>query len=93
MKINVRPSTSAFDNSMASFSFRHGYDAVIHWPSDHDLRIDYPVDSELTHQEMVIFGTSQTFHPSDQIKVVYREKPSTHGHFLVAKRCFNGIVK
>ncbi|MDQ6981406.1 MAG: hypothetical protein Q9M08_00145 [Mariprofundus sp.] len=93
MKINVRPSTSTFDDSMASFSFRHGYDAIIHWPSDHDLRVDYPVDSEVTHQEMVIFGTSQTFNPTDQIKVEYREKPSTHGYFVVAKRCFNGVSK
>ncbi len=88
MKINVRPTSSAFNESMNSFSFRHGYDAVIRWYSDTQMTVEYPRDSEITHQERVIFGTSQTFSSIDQIRVNYREKPSKHGYFMVEKRCF-----
>ncbi|GAV20083.1 hypothetical protein MMIC_P1045 [Mariprofundus micogutta] len=88
MKINVRPASSGFDDSMHSFSFRHGYDAIVQWKSDDDMRIEYPMDSEITHQEMVIFGTSQTFSSTDQIRVDYQERSSTHGYFVVEKRCF-----
>ncbi len=89
MKINVRPVKSAFDHGMHSFSFRHGYDALIYWRSDHDMRIEYPEYSEITEQEHVIFGTSQTFSSTDTIKVTYQETPSEHGYFMVEQRCFN----
>jgi hypothetical protein len=89
MKINVRPISSTFDDAMYSFSFKHGYDAVIRWHSDRQMAVEYPEDSEITYQEQVIFGTSQTFSSSDQIRVNYQEKTSQHGHFLVEQRCFN----
>jgi len=89
MKINVHPASSAFDDGMHSFSFRHGYDAIIHWQSDHAMRIEYPAHSEITEQESVIFGTSQTFSSTDTIQVLYQEKPSVHGYFMVEQRCFN----
>jgi hypothetical protein len=88
MKINVRPASSAFDDGMHSFAFRHGYDAVIRWHSDTQMTVEYPEYSEIAKQEQVIFGTSQTFSSSDQIRVEYQEMPSTHGHFMVEKRCF-----
>jgi len=88
MKINLRPSGSVFNESMHSFSFKHGYDAIIYWISDHEMRVEYPEYAELTHQETVIFGSSQTFGSDDRIKVVYEERPSTHGYFVVEQRCF-----
>jgi hypothetical protein len=88
MKINVRPASSTFDDGMHSFAFRHGYDAVIRWHSDTQMLVEYPEYSEITKQEQVIFGTSQTFSSSDQIRVEYQEMPSTHGHFMVEQRCF-----
>ena len=83
MKINVRPVKTAFDHGMHSFSFRHGYDAVIYWRSDHAMRIEYPEYSEITEQESIIFGTSQTFSSTDTIKVTYQKMPSDHGYFMV----------
>ena len=91
MKINVRPASSAFDDGMFSFAFRHGYDAVVRWHSDRQMAVEYPEDSEIIHQEQVIFGTSQTFSSSDQIRVDYQEKTSKHGHFMVEQRCFNRL--
>ena len=93
MRINVRPAAAVFNDGMHSFSFRHGYDAIVSWQSDQDMRIEYPADSEITHQETVIFGTSQTFDSSSQIRVDYQDKPSTHGYFVVEKRCFTGDLK
>lgn len=87
MKINLRPAASAFDDDMFSFAFRHGYDAVIRWQSDKQVTVEFPEDSEITKQEMVVFGTSQTFSSNDQIRMDYQEKPSKHGHFMVEKRC------
>ncbi len=87
-KINVRPAASSLDDSMFSFSMRHGYDAIIHWKGNHQLELTYPEDSELIRVEHVIFGTSQTFRPDDRIRVHYIEQPSTHGYFMVEKRCF-----
>jgi hypothetical protein len=89
MKINVRPASNTFDDSMFSFAFRHGYDAVIRWHLDTQMTVEYPDDSEITHQEQVIFGTSQTFSSSDQIRVDYQEMPSKHGHFIIEQRCFH----
>jgi len=74
MKINVRPASSAFNHAMHSFSFRHGYDAIIHWNSDHEIRIEYPEHSEITGQENVVFGTSQTFSSTDTMRMTYQEK-------------------
>lgn len=88
MKINVRPASSAFDDGMHSFAFRHGYDAVIRWHSDTQMLVEYPEYSEITKQEQVIFGTSQTFSSTEMIRVDYQEMPSTHGHFMVEQRCF-----
>ncbi len=88
MKLNIRNASSTFDANMASFSFKHGYDAIIHWQSEHAIDIEYPADSERTHQETVIFGTSQTFNTSDTIRITYQQKPSTHGYFIVEQRCF-----
>jgi len=90
MKLNLRPSGSKLDSSMSSFAFRHGYDAIIRWRSDQLLEIEYPADSVITTQEMVVFGSSQTFSANEQIRVTYREKPSTHGYFMVEQRCFRG---
>lgn len=90
MKINIRHANKSFNHAMASFSFKHGYDAVIHWQSEHGINIEYPIDSELTHQETVIFGTTYSFSSNDVIKINYQEKPSTHGYFLIEQRCFNG---
>lgn len=89
MKINLRPVSSAFDDDMFSFAFRHGYDAVIRWHSDRQMAVEYPEDSEITHQEQVIFGTSQTFSSGNQIRVDYQEKPSKHGYFLTEQRCIS----
>ncbi|MDQ6992129.1 MAG: hypothetical protein Q9M31_01525 [Mariprofundus sp.] len=91
MKMNIRLASDSFNASMDSFSFRHGYDAVIRWSSDTKMRIEYPLDSELTHQEMVVFGTTQTFSPDQQIQLLYQEKPSTHGYFMLEKRCYNEL--
>jgi len=88
MDINIRPVDSQFKSSMHSFSFRHGYDAIIHWDSDHAMRITYPRGSEITNQEMVVFGTSQTFSSADSIHISYQQEPSTHGYFMVEQRCF-----
>ena len=88
MKINIRHVDKTFDDGMASFSFKHGYDALIRWSSDHAISIEYPMDSELTHQETVIFGTTHSFHSNDVINVNYQEKPSNHGYFLIEQRCF-----
>ncbi|PIP02829.1 MAG: hypothetical protein COW18_07100 [Zetaproteobacteria bacterium CG12_big_fil_rev_8_21_14_0_65_54_13] len=89
MKMNVRPATDSFDDSMQSFSFKHGYDAIMHWHSDHEMLVEYPQSSDITNQEPVIFGSSQTFDASDAITILYQEKPSTHGYFMVEKRCFS----
>jgi len=88
MKINIRHANKGFDDGMASFSFKHGYDALIRWSSDHTITIEYPIDSELTHQETVIFGTTRNFSSHDTISVNYQERPSTHGYFLIEQRCF-----
>jgi len=88
MKINIRQANKQFNDDMASFSFKYGYDALIRWQSDDAIIIEYPVDSELTHQETVIFGTTYSFSSSDIIHVTYQEKPSTHGYFLIEQRCF-----
>ncbi|MDQ6973043.1 MAG: hypothetical protein Q9M30_10365, partial [Mariprofundaceae bacterium] len=87
MKLNIRPAGAAFNAAMSSFSFRHGYDAILHWQSDSALRVEYPQGSEITGQELVVFGSSQTFSASDTIQITYTERPSTHGHFMVEKRC------
>jgi len=89
MHISMRDAGSDFDDDLPIFSFKHGYDAVIRWQADDAMRIEYPEDSELTHQEMVIFGTSQTFSTTDTIRVIYQQNPSTHGYFMVEQRCFN----
>jgi len=89
LNVNIHPLNSSFNSSMHSFSFRHGYDAIIHWDSEHAMHIEYPLGSEITHQEMVVFGTSQTFNAADSIHMAYQEKPSTHGYFMVEKRCYN----
>jgi len=89
MKLNIRSSQDPFKADMDSFSFRHGYDGILHWQSDASLRIDYPADSELLHQEPVVFGTSQTFSDTARIQLIYKEVQSTHGYFMVEKRCFN----
>jgi len=91
MKINIRKSGNAFDESMASFSFKYGYDAIIRWQSEHALDIEYPTDSERLHQETVVFGTSQTFSSSDTIQINYQQRASMHGYFLVEQRCFNRV--
>ena len=88
MKINVLPASSAFNDGMHSFVFRHGYDAVIRWHSDSQMAVEYPEHSETTKLEAVIFGTSQTFSSTEMIRVDYQEMPSTHGHFIVEQRCF-----
>jgi len=90
-KLNVRPVSASFDGDMFSFSMRHGYDAIIQWSADDQLEVTYPEDSVLTHIENVIFGTSQTFSSNERIRVIYREKGSTHGYFMVEKRCFNAL--
>ncbi len=89
MKLNIRKRGNAIDTDMASFSFQQGFDAIIHWQSEHVIDIEYPEDSALTHQEMVVFGTSQTFSSSDTIQLRYRQQPSKHGYFMVEQRCFN----
>lgn len=89
MKLNIRATSTEFDDGMHSFSFRHGYDAIIRWNSDMEISVVYPADSELTYQESIVFGTSQSFRPTDQIKISYEEKQSTHGYFMVEKRCYN----
>jgi len=88
MKLNIRPAGVKFNAAMDSFSFRHGYDAMLHWQSERALRVAYPQGSEITGQERVVFGTSQTFSASDTIQITYTERPSTHGHFMVEQRCF-----
>jgi len=88
MKLNIRPAGAAFDATMDSFSFRHGYDAILHWGSESSMRVEYPQGSEVTNQEHVVFGTSQTFSSTDTIQMTYKEIPSTHGHFMVEQRCF-----
>jgi len=87
--VNIRPVNSSLNTAMHSFSFRHGYDAIIHWDSEHQVRMVFPGGSEITHQERVVFGTSQTFNAADSIHIDYQEKTSTHGYFMVEKRCFN----
>jgi len=93
LSINIRPVGKDFNSSMQSFSFRHGYDAIIHWNSDHVMGIDYPRGSEILHQENVVFGTSQTFNEAERIQLNYQEIPSTHGYFIVEKRCFNTLPR
>ncbi|NWF39047.1 hypothetical protein F3F96_07865 [Mariprofundus sp. NF] len=90
-RLNVRPATTAFNDSMFSFAMRHGYDAIVRWSSEQQLEFVYPLDSELIHVENVIFGSSQTFNSTQQIVVTYREEPSTHGYFMVEKRCLSGV--
>ena len=89
-RLNVRPAAASLDSDMFSFSVRHGYDAIIRWRESDYLELAYPEDSELIRLEHVIFGSSQTFNPDDQIRVHYIEKPSTHGYFMVENRCFTG---
>jgi len=91
MYVNIRPVDASLNSAMHSFSFRHGYDAMIHWDSEHQMRIVFPQGSEITHQERVVFGTSQTFNATDSIHIDYQEKPSTHGYFMVEKRCFTAV--
>ena len=89
IKLNIRPAGNSFHASMHSFAFRHGYDAIIHWESEQRIRLEYPQYSSITEQEQVIFGSSQTFNAQDPITMIYKERPSTHGYFMVEKRCFN----
>lgn len=89
MRINIRKKEQDMNSDMVSFAFRHGYDAIIHWTTEQQLRIEYPADAELTHQEPAVFGTSQSFSATDSISMTYQEIPSTHGYFMVEKRCFN----
>jgi len=93
MSVNIRPVNKAFNSRMQSFSFRHGYDAIIRWNSDHAMHIDYPRGSEILHQENVVFGTSQTFSEANSIQLSYQDMPSTHGYFMVEKRCLNTLVQ
>jgi len=93
LSINIRPTGTDFNSHMQSFSFRHGYDAMIHWDSEHAMRIDYPRGSEILHQENVVFGTSQTFSEAASIRISYQDRPSTHGYFMVEKRCFNTLPR
>lgn len=88
MKLNIRPVGKAFDADMHSFSFRHGYDAIIHWESESAMQVEYPQGSEISAQEQMVFGSSQTFDSAETIRIRYTERPSTHGHFMVEKRCF-----
>jgi len=88
MKLNIRRSGDAFDADMHSFAFRHGYDAILHWDSDSSLKVDYPRGSDIKDQETAVFGTSQTFSSTDPIHITYTERESTHGNFLVERRCF-----
>ncbi|TLS68142.1 hypothetical protein FEF65_03865 [Mariprofundus erugo] len=89
MRVNIRKAGSELDTDMVSFAFRHGYDAIIHWNSEQQIIVEYPADAELTHQEPAVFGTSQSFSATDSISMSYQETPSTHGYFMVEKRCFN----
>ena len=89
MNINIRKADRDFDDGTASFSFTFGYDAIIRWQSEHDMRIEYPLDSELTHQETKIFGTTKIFSIKDTIHITYQQSPSTHGYFIIEQRCFN----
>lgn len=93
MLLNIRPKGTAFDAGMHSFSFRHGYDAIIHWDSDSAMRVEYPTGSEIREQETAVFGTSQTFSSNDAIQVRYIERESTHGHFMVGQRCFAALSR
>lgn len=92
-RLNVRHVGSELDSSMFSFAIRDGYDAVLYWESERKLIVDYPMDSTIRHMENVIFGSSQTFEPDSQILVSYEAKPSTHGYFMVEKRCYNASGK
>lgn len=92
-RINVRPEGSELDGSMFSFAIRDGYDAVIRWQSERELVVEYPLHSTVRHMESVIFGSSQTFDPDRQIRVSYEPQPSTHGYFMVEKRCYNASGK
>ena len=91
MHINIRKAGRDFDDGSASFSFTFAYDAIIRWQSEHAMRIEYPLDSELTHQETKIFGTTKTFSPNDTIHITYQQNPSTHGYFIIEQRCFNDV--
>jgi len=88
MKLNIRPVGKTFDADMYSFSFRHGYDAIVRWTSESAMQIEYPRGSEITTQEQTVFGSSQTFNSADTIRMDYVERVSSHGHFLVEQRCF-----
>lgn len=92
-RLNVRPVSLPFDDGMFSFSMRHGYDAIIHWQGSEALALTYPLDAELTHIEHVIFGTSQTFDADRRLRVSYDEKRSTHGYFMVEKRCYHRSIR
>jgi len=87
MRLNIRPADKAFDAGMHSFAFRHGYDAIIRWDSESTMHIEYPRGSEITAQEQAVFGSSQTFDSADTISMEYMERPSTHGYFMVERRC------
>jgi len=89
MRLSVRPSDSELNGSMFSFAVRDGYDAIVHWKSERELLVEYPMDSTIRHMESIIFGSSQTFDPDNQIRVSYEAAPSTHGYFMVEKRCYN----
>ena len=91
--INIRPADKALDSNLRSFAFRYGYDAILHWQTDASLRIDYPKESVITHQEQVIFGSSQTFSVDQPLRLDYRPLPSEHGYFITEQRCFNQPVK
>jgi len=88
MKINIRNTHRNFDDSMSSFTFKDGFDVIIHWDTDQAMRIIYPQDSTLTHQETVVFGTSQSFDSTKPIQISYQQLPSTHGYLMVEQRCF-----
>lgn len=88
MRLNLHPVGASGDSDMFSFAFRHGYDAVLRWQGNSRLVVEYPRDSVITAQEMVVFGSSQTFDVAAQIALEYRQRPSTHGYFVVEQRCF-----
>ena len=87
MRLNVRPQSLSFDADMYSFAFRYGDDVILHWPDAWHLQITYPKHAQILRQERVLFGTSQTYSSTDSLMMDYRERPSTHGYFMVEARC------
>ncbi len=88
VRVNIHGVSEQADTASASFVFRHGYDAILHWQSDHELTIDYPEGAEIKQQEPAVFGSSQQFDPNDVLRLRYVERASTHGYFRVEQRCF-----